>query len=85
VPILAGYARDVPLVTPVPYPQTGSGIVLYGFGNPWPRPGNHPPMDDVGDPHGKPRELAWHNEQMFHFFRTGEIEDVCGGDGCTPQ
>ncbi len=85
VALMAGYGRDVALVTPAPYPRQGSGIVSYSFGNPWPAPGNHPPSDAIGDPHGKPRELAWHNQQMFHFFRTGEIVDVCGGDGCTPH
>ncbi len=85
VSIMDHYGRDVALVTPAPYPRTGSGIVSYDFGNPWAKPGDLPPTDDVGDPHGKPRKLAWHNEQMFHFYRTGEIIDVCGGDGCTPQ
>jgi hypothetical protein len=42
-------------------------------------------VDDVGDPHGKPRGVAAHNDQMFHFFETGEIIDTCGGDGCTPD
>lgn len=85
VALLPGYGKEVPLVTETPYPHTGSGLVNYDFGNPWPPPGNLPPYDDVGDPHGKPRSLDWHNEQMFHFFRTGEIKDVCGGDGCTPD
>jgi hypothetical protein len=38
----------------------------------------------VGDPHEKPRRLDAHNQQMVTFFRTGQIIDVCGGDGCTP-
>lgn len=85
VALMPGYGKEVPLVDPTPYPHTGSGLVNYDFGNPWPPPGNLPPYDDVGDPHGSPRKLAWHNEQMFHFFRTGEIKDVCGGDGCKPD
>jgi hypothetical protein len=44
-----------------------------------------PPNDALGDPHGLPRKLPWHQEQMVHFFRTGEIKDVCGGNGCTPD
>jgi hypothetical protein len=72
-------------VSPVPYPRSGSGIVLYDFGNPWPAPGNVPPNDALGDPHGLPRRLDAHNRQMDHFFRTGEIIDVCGGDGCHPE
>jgi hypothetical protein len=68
-----------------PYPHQGSGMVLWDFGNPWPAPGNLPPNDALGDPHGRPRRLASHSRQMVHFFRTGEIIDVCGGDGCRPE
>ncbi len=85
VALLPGYGKEVALVTPTPYPHQGSGLVNYSFGNPWPAPGNQPPFDDIGDPHGKPRSLEWHNKQMMHFFRTGEIIDVCGGDGCAPD
>lgn len=85
VELLPGYGKDVPMVSPVTYPWKGSGLVNYSFGNPWPAPGNKPPSDDIGDPHGKPRNLAHHNQQMVHFWRTGEILDVCGGDGCTPD
>lgn len=76
--------RKVALVTEQKYPYRGSGVVLYNFGNPWPAPGNLPPDDMVGDPHEKPRRLDAHNQQMVTFFRTGQIIDVCGGDGCTP-
>ncbi|MGM0557551.1 MAG: hypothetical protein ACQEVA_14295 [Myxococcota bacterium] len=86
IKLMENYGRDVYGVTPEPYPYTGSGVVLYDFGNPWPDVGNTPPSDDLGDPHGKPRRADHHNEQMIHFFRNGgEIIDVCGGDGCTPQ
>ncbi|MSP91401.1 MAG: hypothetical protein EXR79_06305 [Myxococcales bacterium] len=44
-----------------------------------------PKVCTLGDPHGKPRKLDHHSDQMVHFFRSGEIKDVCGGDGCTPQ
>lgn len=38
------------------------------------------------DPHELPRRRDWHNDQMVHFLRNdGEIIDVCGGDGCTPD
>lgn len=77
--------RKVPLVTEQKYPHRGSGVVLYSFGNPWPVPGNVPPKDSLGDPHSKPRKLDIHSRQMTTFFRTGEIIDVCGGDGCTPS
>lgn len=76
--------RKVELVAEQKYPYRGSGVVLYDFGNPWPPLGNLPPKDTLGDPHGKPRKEDAHNRQMVTFFRTGEIIDVCGGDGCTP-
>ncbi|MFO0578545.1 MAG: hypothetical protein U1A78_31460 [Polyangia bacterium] len=76
--------RSVPLVKEQTYPHRGSGIVLYDYGNPWPALGNVPAMDPPGDPHGKPRKEPAHNRQMVTFFRTGEIIDVCGGDGCSP-
>lgn len=71
------------------YPRTGSGIVLYDFGNPWPDESlNLPPFSDFEDPHGKPRQEAHHSKQLDHFLRTGEIIDVCSDDGtagCTPD
>jgi hypothetical protein len=87
IKLMANYGKDVALVDEEPYPYTGSGVVLYDFGNPWPEAGNRPPAeDDLGDPHGKPRRQDHHNEQMIHFFRNGgEIIDVCGGDPCTPE
>lgn len=87
LPLLANYddERKPYALTPVAYPHVGSGVVLYDFGNPWPPAGNTTPMDAFGDPHGLPRRLPAHNRQMDHFFRTGEIIDVCGGDGCNPD
>lgn len=76
--------RKVALVSEQKYPHQGSAVVLYNFGNPWPAPGNLPPSDTLGDPHEKPRRQDSHNAQMVNFFRTGQIVDVCGGDGCTP-
>lgn len=83
--LLENYGRPVWGVAPTPYPHTGSGVVLYDFGNPWPALGNFPPSDGLGDPHGKPRQEDHHNAQMMQFFRSGQIVDVCGGDGCTPD
>ncbi len=38
------------------------------------------------DAHELPRRRDWHNDQMVHFLRNdGEIIDVCGEDGCTPD
>jgi len=71
------------------YPRTGSGIVLYDYGNPWHDESiNLPPTSDAADPHGKPRQEVWHSVQLDHFLRTGEIIDVCGDDstpGCDPD
>jgi hypothetical protein len=73
-------------VTEVPYPHTGSGLVLWDYGNPWGPRANTPPVEtDLGDPHDRPRRLDSHNDQLIHFCRTGEIIDVCGGDGCQPE
>ncbi len=85
IPILEPYDADrgTPWgVDTADYPHTGSGVILYDFGNPWPEPGNLAPDDDFGDPHGLPRQLDEHNEQMVHFFDTGEIIDVCDGEPC---
>lgn len=77
--------RGIDLVTKTPYPHSGSAIVLYDFGFPWPEPGvNRPPTtvrDDV-DAHNIPRRNEAHNRQMFHFFETGEVIDVCEGNPC---
>lgn len=37
------------------------------------------------DPHDRAHGLKAHNDQMVHFFHTGEIKDFCGGDGCHPE
>ena len=85
VQVMKDYGKPLLGIAEQPYPYVGSGLVNYRFGNPWPSPGNLPPDDELGDPHGKPRKLDHHNLQMVHFFDTGEIIDVCGGDGCTPE
>ncbi|MBI5516586.1 MAG: hypothetical protein HY909_22565 [Deltaproteobacteria bacterium] len=87
LPLMAHYDQDrTPFgVTLQPYPHCGSGVVLYHFGNPWPPAGNLPPRDGLPDPHGLPRQLDHHTRQMVTFFRTGEITDTCGGDGCHPD
>lgn len=88
VEVLENYdvERTVPLTEPVPFPHTGSGLVLWSYGNPWPAPGAQPPVDDgMGDPHGKPRKDDEHNRQMVHFWETGEIIDVCNGAPCVRE
>lgn len=83
IKLMANYGRDVALVDEQAYPYTGSGVVLYDFGNPWPAPGNHPPQDSMEDPHEFPRRTPEHQEQLAHFFHNdGEIIDVCGDSPC---
>lgn len=79
------FERSVPLTEEQAYPHTGSGLVLFNFGHEWPAPGvNRPAVPTPGAPdaHNAPRRNAAHNEQMFHFFRTGEIINTCGDNGC---
>jgi hypothetical protein len=88
IPLMANYDRErMPWgCTQAAYPRRGSGVVLYDFGNAWPTIGNHPPARDMaGDPHESPRRSTVHQRQIANFFRTGEIIDVCGGDGCRPD
>jgi hypothetical protein len=86
VEVMANYddVRSVPLVEVQSYPHRGSGIVHWHFGNAWPAPGNLPPEEDPvnGDSHDSARHLDAMNAQMAHFFRTGEIIDVCEGGLC---
>lgn len=84
--VMEGYGRPLYGIQEQPYPRQGSGIVMYDFGNPWPPSSNQPPEPhELGDPHNKPGSSDHHNAQLAHFLRTGEIIDVCGGDGCTPE
>ena len=83
--LMKNYGRPVWNVPETAYPLKGSGLVSFDFGNPWAPYGNKPPQDLGKDPHDLPRKDDKHNEQMVHFLRTGEIIDVCGGDGCTPN
>ena len=87
IALMADWSRAVDLVDESPYPRTGSGVVLYDFGPPWPEPGAHPPEQypEFGNPHSLPKQSAHHNVQLATFLRSGEIVDVCGGDGCAPD
>lgn len=85
IALMENYDRErvVAGVDETGYPHTGSAVVLYDFGNPWPAENvNVPPNDAVGDPHEDPRQTVGHNRQMVHFFRTGEVIDVCEGAPC---
>ena len=49
---------------------------------PQPPPGAGPAPTDHYDPHEQPRNDQVHNQQMIHFWNTGEIIDVCDGELC---
>ena len=88
IEVMANYddEREVAFVTETSYPYTGSGIVLYDYGPEWPAEStNLPPGGYAIDVHEAPRFNDAHNRQLATFLRTGEIVDVCGGDGCTPS
>lgn len=87
IPLLANYDDErTPFACPqAAYPHVGSGIMLFDFGNEWPWFGNRVTDDTGTDPHEAPRRSAAHDMAMMHFFDTGEIVDVCGGDGCHPN
>ena len=87
IPLMANYdnQRTPWSCTQAAYPRTGSGVVLWDFGNPWPPLGNVTPTDTGTDPHELPRRSEANQRQMVNFFRTGTIIDVCGGDGCHPD
>jgi hypothetical protein len=73
-------------VTQLDAPRTGSGMVLFDFGNAWPTDrGNLPPEDELPDPHSRIAEVEPVATLLDTFLRTGEILEVCGGDGCTPD
>jgi len=80
--------REIGLVEEVAYPHTGSGLVLYNFGNDWPTPGvNRPVTSNVVDAHDAQRWQPEHWQQIITFFQTGDIVDTCGEGGChfTPE
>lgn len=84
IPLLENYdeQREPFGAEVVDYPHSGSGTVLFDFGNPWPDPGNVPPDDDIGDPHGWLASVDGHFDQIETFFRDGEIVDICDGEPC---
>jgi hypothetical protein len=56
---------------------TGSALVEWDYGLDEPYV-NHPPAAET-DPHELPRRELAGQEQLHHFFSTGEIKDFCGG------
>ncbi len=88
LPVLSPYdiEREPWGVATATYPHTGSGIVLFDFGNAWPSDrGNLPPADVLPDPHGRIAEVIGAGDLVDTFLRSGVIVDVCGGDGCRPD
>ena len=78
--------RDLDLVETAELPSTGSGLVFYS----WPgqrrtESVNQPaPRGDV-NVHDAQRWLEVHQEQMLHFWETGEIIDTCTDGFCDPD
>src|SRR5690606_31126551 len=69
----------------VEYPHSGGALVMYDWGNPSPPPGNVPPPspgDPFGDPHSRPSQSPEAQQQLAHFFATGQVVDVCGPGAC---
>ncbi|MBO6938400.1 MAG: hypothetical protein JJ863_25755 [Deltaproteobacteria bacterium] len=86
--LMAGYDERIPFgLTTTDYPlDTGTGLILFDFGNPWPdERGNLPPDDGLSDPHPRIAEVEAAGDLMDTFFREGRIVDICGGDGCNPD
>ncbi|MFT6399772.1 MAG: hypothetical protein ACJAYU_004541 [Bradymonadia bacterium] len=78
--------RTLDLAATAELPSTGSGLVFYS----WPDQRrsesiNRPaPRGDV-DVHEAQRSLPNHQQQMLHFFETGEIIDTCTDGICDPD
>lgn len=90
----AGASIMVPTVRPVfglpeqTYPASpGAAVVEVDFGipddpTPLDPPDGDPSQPNGGDTHGWLRRWEPAQDQMLHFFRTGELIDVCGGVAC---
>lgn len=79
-------ARSIPGVTETPYPHEGSAMILFDFGNPWPKTeGNLPPDNELSDPHSRISEVDAAGTLVEAFYDAGKVIDVCGGDGCSPD
>lgn len=59
-------------------PHAGSALVEYDHGAP-PVPQDNTAPDDEFDTHGDTRKAWAAQEQMAHFFETGEVVNVCQG------
>jgi len=93
----AGATLMVPAVRPVfdlpeaAYPASpGVAVVEVDFmvpddTTPLDPPDGDTSLPDDGDTHGWLRRWAPAQDQMFHFFETGELIDVCGGEPCVTE
>lgn len=84
IKVMQPYARtrSIPLVSETPYPHQGSAIVNWEYQAPFAPIGNRIPDLNYTDPHDQARTDPNHNHQMIHFWKTGEIIDVCNGQVC---
>jgi hypothetical protein len=62
-------------------PFTGNGMTEFNFGLP-PAPITNTPMTQGDDPHDKVRVLPAAINQSDAFFRTGQVQNFCGGGPC---
>lgn len=87
VAVMSGYDERVPWgLTETAYPHTGTGLILFDFGNAWPDGrANRPPLDELPDPHSRLGEVDAAEPLIHSFLESGEIIDICGGDGCNPE
>lgn len=76
--------RDVWGLETVAAPYSGSALVEYDFGVPT-DPEDNLPQRECGDPHDVLRKIPEGQQQLDHFFRTGEIADFCGGPCSFPE
>mgnify|MGYP000114643477 FL=1 len=95
---ILGRATGAVLATPAVRPVWGLEEVAYPFTaeaalievdfmipddpTPLDPPDGDPSEPNDGDTHGWLRKWAPAQDQMVHFFRTGEFIDVCGGQAC---
>jgi hypothetical protein len=68
--------------------SAGQSVLVYWYsadrGNTVPPNGNVPSASG-GDPHGDPRKDNAGSDQVAHWFRTGELLDVCSGPCVTTE
>lgn len=82
MPIIPPYGGSLPpLVELGTYPHQGSAIVAWHYGPRVPNGSRAAPAEHH-DPHNVPRNDQQHNQQMIHFWNTGEVIDLCSEEHC---